>query len=250
MPNTKLTSARLKNHFQYSKMLYLVILVVAAMIGNLVFTMTVYHAPNERRIDIELIGLYADPSTEAANAAAAQLLSAGQAYESARDAEAGLDQAEGYEIPLQEVCFLSLQYDPESSSEESYYASQKFMVMLAAQEGDIYVVSRSILVSLVDQNLFVPLDDYIEAGLLDPGDRNLGRVTFDAHDDEGNAIPGQQHVYALQADSLAGMLETLSYDPTDKYVGVVQFSRNQDTAVAVLQEMLNLFETGEAEETA
>ena len=52
MPNTKLTSARLKNHFQYSKMLYLVILVVAAMIGNLVFTMTVYHAPNERRIDI------------------------------------------------------------------------------------------------------------------------------------------------------------------------------------------------------
>ena len=46
------------------------------------------------------------------------------------------------------------------------------------------------------------------------------------------------------------MLETLSYDPTDKYVGVVQFSRNQDTAVAVLQEMLNLFETGEAEETA
>ena len=71
MPNTKLTRDKLKNHFQYGKMIYLVILAVAALIGNLVFTITVYHAPNERRIDIELIGIYADASTPAAQEAQA-----------------------------------------------------------------------------------------------------------------------------------------------------------------------------------
>ncbi len=241
MPNTKLTRDKLKNHFQYGKMIYLVILAVAALIGNLVFTITVYHAPNERRIDIELIGIYADASTPAAQEAQAHLLAAGQDWERARDAASGADQAEGYEVPLQELDFLVLQYDPESSSEESYYAAQKFMVMLAAQEGDIYVLSRSLMTGLIEQNIFVPLDDYIASGALDPGDRNLGRVTFDAYDDEGNAT-GEQHIYALQVDTLTGMEDALAYNTENKYAVVMQFSQNQDTAVAVLQEMIDLFE--------
>ena len=246
MPNTKLTRDRLKVHFQYSKTLYLVIIVVAALIGNLAYTMTTYHAPNERRVDIELIGNYADTSTEAVQAAAAQLLAAGQDWERARDAASGADQEKDYELPLQEVQFLSLQYDPESSTEESYYGSQKYMVMLAAQEGDIYVLPRSLMVSLVEQNTLVPLDGYIEAGVIDPGERNLGRVTFDAYDDDDNAT-GEQHIFALQADTLTGMIDTLSFDPTDRYLVIMQFSRNQDTAAVLLQEMIDMFEPDEAE---
>ena len=248
MPNTKLTRDRLINHFQYSKMLYLVIIVVAALIGNLAFSVTTYHAPNERRVDIELIGLYADTEKPSAREAAARLLAAGQDYERARDAAAGLDQAEDYEIPLQELEFIALQYDPESSSEENYYAAQKFMVMLAAQEGDIYVLSRTLLLSMLEQNLLLPLDDYIASGALDPGERNLGRVTFDGYDDEGNATT-DQHVYALQADTLTGLYDAASYDPEGKYLAVTSFSRNPDTAVAVMQGMINLFEAP-AEETA
>ena len=248
MPNTKLTRDRLKNHFQYSKMLYLVIIVVAGMIGNLVFSVTTYHAPNPRRIDVELIGVYADTERPGIREAAAQLLAAGQDYERARDAASGADQAEGYELPLQELDFISLQYDPESSSQENYYAAQKFMVMLAAQEGDIYVVSRTLLLSMLEQNILVPLDDYIASGALDPGDRNLGRVTFDGYDDEGNAT-AEQHVYALQADTLTGLDDAAGYDCEGKYIAVVAFSQNQDTAVAVMQEMIDLFEVPE-EETA
>ena len=248
MPNTKLTRDKLKNHFQYGKWIYVLIMISVALVGNLVFTVTVYHAPNERRIDIELIGLYAETEGPAAQEAAQRLLAAGQEHERERDAASGADREADYELPLQEVEFLALNYDPESSSEASYYAAQKFMVMLAAQEGDIYVLSRSLLLGLLEQNVLVPLDDYIASGALDPGDRNLGRVTFDGYDDEGNATT-EQHVYALQADTLTGMADAFSYDPEGKYLAVVQFSKNQDTAVAVLQEMINLFEPagGEAE---
>ena len=53
-----------------------------------------------RHIGWELIGIYADASTPAAQEAQAHLLAAGQDWERARDAAYGADQAEGYEVPL------------------------------------------------------------------------------------------------------------------------------------------------------
>ena len=244
MPNTKLTAEKLKVHFHYSKMLYLVVVLVAAMIGSLVFTMTAYQPPNERKIDIELIGNYADTSMAGVKDVQNALLQAGQAFELERDGDLGLTDDPKYEIPLQEVTFLSLQYDPESSSEDTYYASQKYMVTLAAQEGDIYVLTRLLMTDLADQGLLVPLDDYIAGGVIDPGDRELGKVTFDELDENGTAT-GEQKVYALQADTLTGLYDTLGYDPTGKFLCIVAFSRNQDTAAVVLQEMIDIFEPDE-----
>ena len=65
--------------------------------------------------------------------------------------------------------------------------------------------------------------------------------------DDNGLSTGVQHVYALQAETLTGMFDTLSYDPTGKYLAIVAFSQNQDTAAAVLQEMIDMFEPDEAE---
>ena len=43
------------------------------------------------------------------------------------------------------------------------------------------------------------------------------------------------------------MIDTLSFDPTDRYLVIMQFSRNQDTAAVLLQEMIDMFEPDEAE---
>ena len=249
MPNTKLTREKLKIHFHYSRMIYLLVIAVAVLIGNLAYSVTTYHAPNARRVDIELVGAYADTSSEACQEAIAQLLAAGQEAERAADAEQGIDvTAEDYECALQEVDMLTIEYDANSSdSESSYYGLQKYMVTLAAQEGDIYFLSRSQLIELIEQNAIVPLDEYIESGVIDPGDRDLGNVTFDEYDDDENAT-GERHIYALQASSLTGLSEKLSYDPEDKYMAILSFSENPDTAAAVMQEMIEIFEPA-ADET-
>lgn len=244
MPNTKLTREKLKVHFHYSRMIYLIVVVLAVLAGNLVYTMTEYRAPNARRVDIELIGAYADTSSQACKDAVAQLLAAGQEAERVADAEQGVDvTAEDYECVLQEVQFLTVEYDDTSSdSETSYYGYQKYMVTLAAQEGDIYILSRRQLIELVEQNAVVPLDGYIERGVIDPGDRDLGNVTFDEYDDDEQTT-GERHVYALQASSLTGMNDALSFNPEGKYMAIVRFSQNPDTAAAVMQEMIELFES-------
>ena len=252
MPNTKMTPEKFKQHVYYSKWAYAAVVAVALMLGSLLFTTTAYRAPNERRIDIELVGDYADTSSPAAEAATAALLAFGKGWETACDSEAGVDTAaKDYEPALQELTAIGLIYSDDGTGENDYYAAQKYMVMLAAQEGDIYFVSRPRMVELVDNNIAVPLDDYIAQGIIDPGKRNLDNVTFDERDDEGNAT-GERKIYALQAETMLGMYDAFQYNPTNKYAVVVTFSKNQDTAAAVLGEMLRLYDTEpvETEETA
>ena len=245
MPNTELTKEKLSVHFHYSKWIYLAIVVVAAILGNIAYLATVYTAPNARRVDIELIGSFIDLGSD--EEIAEHLLAVGQDWERERDAGLGIDTSAGnYEPALQEVQFMKFTYDSEAFTEKDYYASQKFMVMVASQEGDIYVVSRPLMAQMAEENLLVPLDPYIESGLIVPGDYSLGSVTFDEVDDDG-VMTGEQHVYALPADSLMGMIGQLGYDPRGKYLVIMSYSQNQDTAAAVMREMMDMFEA-EAEE--
>ena len=248
MPNTKLTREKLKVHFHYNRMIYLIVVALSVLAGNLVFTMTEYRAPNERRVDIELVGAYADTSTQECKDVKARLLAAGQEAERIADAEQGIDvTAADYECALQEVDFFTVEYDETSNdAEASYYGLQKYMVTLAAQEGDIYVLGRNQLIELIEQNAVVPLDGYIERGVIDPGDRDLGNVTFDEYDDDEKAT-GERHIYALQAGTLIGFNDVFSFSPEGKYLAIVRFSQNPDTAAAVLQEMLVAFAPAEAE---
>ena len=241
MPKTKYSKEYLKNHFFYSRWVYLVVVLVALGAAEITFTVTRYQAPNARRVDIELLGGYADLSNTAD--AEKALLAAGQAYELARDEANGVDtSASDYEVPLQEVGIYNINYSGTVSDNDDYYAGQKYMVMLAAQEGDIYILSRRQLIELIEQNAVVPLDGYIERGVIDPGDRDLGNVTFDEYDDDEQTT-GERHVYALQASSLTGMNDALSFNPEGKYMAIVRLSQNPDTAAAVMQEMIELFES-------
>ena len=100
MPKTKYSKEYLKNHFFYSRWVYLVVVLVALGAAEITFTVTRYQAPNARRVDIELLGGYADLSNTAD--AEKALLAAGQAYELARDEANGVDtSASDYEVPLQ-----------------------------------------------------------------------------------------------------------------------------------------------------
>lgn len=248
MPNTKLTREGIRNYFHYSKTTYLIIAVIAVFVGDLLFSMTSYRAPNERNIEVELVAGYADTEQLAPYEQAA--LEALTAYEIERDQAAGIDvSAEDYEPQICEVSFLLLGYD--TDGDESYYGAQKYMVTMAAQEGDIFVVERGLLEGLVSDGLAVDLSPYIENGVIDPGARDLSRVTFNEYVnvDAGEEPTGNTCVYALQADDLTGLWDVAQFNPTDKYIVVMSYSENQDTAAAMVQWMIDTFESNEPDST-
>ena len=241
MPKTKYSKEYLKNHFFYSRWVYLVVVLVALGAAEITFTVTRYQAPNARRVDIELLGGYADLSNTAD--AEKALLAAGQAYELARDEANGVDtSASDYEVPLQEVGIYNINYSGTVSDNDDYYAGQKYMVMLAAQEGDIYIVTREMLESLVDECGIAPLDPFIESGLLSTEGVDLDDVTFDeAPYNEGDEPSGNRYVYALPADSLVGLARNYSYPDSGRYIVIMAYSQNQDTAAAVVRELFTLY---------
>jgi len=243
MPKTKLTPERWKNHFHYGKYIYVAIIVVAAMLADVVFTMTAYRSPNARRVDIEFVGTYSEFLEEDAVFMRAAL-EAGQAYERMRDEAAGIDvNAEDYEVPLEVVEFLTLDYDP--NGDDAYYGQQKYTVTLAAQEGDIFIVSRPLMNELVELELAVDLTPYIESGILDPGDRDMSTVTYDEYI-EGQAT-GRQAIYAMSAAPMTGLLDEFYYVNGDKYMVIMTYCQNPDTAAAVMQYMMDEFTPTEEE---
>ena len=241
MPNTKYSREYLKNHFFYSKRLYLAVIIIAVALAEVGFTMTRYQAPDARLVDIQLIGGYAN--TLEVEEMTAALLEAGQAYELERDRAAGVDvESPEYEIPLQEVGIYNINYTGDANNEEDYYAGQKYMVMLAAQEGDIYVVSYDMMVQLVTDGGVAPLDPFIESGILSTEGVDLETVTFDEpvlyEEDEPT---GNRYVYALPAAELTGLRKELGYPVADKYLVIMAYSDNQDTSAAVIRALFDLY---------
>ncbi len=243
MPNTKLTKERLINHFQYGKMIYIAIIIVAVMLADVMFTMTAYRAPGERKVDIYLVSHNSDVSNAAPYEQIA--LEAGQAFERARDEAAGINvQSKSYAPALEQVSFYSMIYD--LYSENAAYDQERFLMTVATHEGDIFIVSRDLMNYMVEEGLAADLTGYIESGVIDPGDRNLLKVTYPEFVEKNQPATGRQCIYALQADTMSGLWDVFDFNYSlDMYMVLMSYSDNPDTSAVVMQSLIEQFDTQE-----
>lgn len=228
MPKTRLTKESLSNHFHYAKWIYVLIICLSAFGLDLLFTVTEYHPPAERKVEIYLMGGLGD--VEQLDGLAARALEYGKTIDPT----------------LEEVTFLPLSY----TGEDDIYGPQKLMVLLAAQEGHVYFVDRTYLEQFINMGVAQPLEGYIDQGLLDPGDRDLSNVTYEEPaPDEDTPPSGATHVYALQAEPLQGLMQTEEpiYYPDDKYIVVCSYVKNMDTTVQVLQFVMDELSTADTQ---
>lgn len=216
MPDTRITKERLKTHLHYGKWIYILIAAVAFFVVEMAYTMTEYRPDRYHRVDIQLVGnaILRDEKLEAVakNAAAAV---------SAQDPR------------LEAVNFYSIAYSGDASSD--IYGAQKYAVMLAAGEGGIYFINRTLLENMVAQGGALPLDAYVESGVL-PAEF---AVSLPEADEEGRPTE-KTHVYALDASGLGVMLsDEIGYDSRGKYAVIFAACVNPDTAAAVLRNVFD-----------
>ena len=234
MPNTKITTQKLRDHLSYSKKVYVIGALVAAAVCSLLFSMTRYQAPNERAVQIALVDAYTMPDN--LNDVVPALLAAGQDEDSS----------------LESVSFFSISYSGNSqgTSEDDYYGGQLYMVQLYAGDNDIYLQSEALTRDLISQAYCVPLetldgfDEFTKAhpdvNILWMEEPDPEAANADEDDPVEDAPKRPEHAYAIDITSLEGMAARGAYANKDKYASIVMSSKNTDTSFTVLASMFDL----------
>lgn len=220
MPNTKIKKDSLKDFFFYHKWMYIMLAVVVCMLADILFSATEYRSPNERQVSIQVVSMTA--TVEGSLPLVAEIaLAAGQEFDET----------------LEEVVFYELGYDPHNDTDG--YGGQKYMLMLGVGEGDIYMVSEELMHSMVNNGYALPLEGYIEQGILDPGDVDLESVTFRESPEIDDYDPEARHIYAIPMVNMNEMLySNINFDNRNSYMVLMGFSKNPETSAFVMSNLI------------
>ena len=220
MPNTKMRRDGLKDFFFYHKWIYLMLAIVVWMLSDILFSATEYRSPDERQVNIQVV------STSVHVEESLPLV-----------AEIALKAGQEFDETLEEVVFYEIGYDPQSDTDG--YGGQKYMLMLGVGEGDIYMVPEELMHSLVNSGYALPLEGYIEQGLINPGDVDLDSVTFRESPESDDYNPDARHVYAIPMVNMNEMLySNINYDNRNAYMVLMAFSKNPDTSAFVMGNLI------------
>ena len=168
---TPLTTENLKHHFTYSWWKYVLCLAAGVFLVNLIFTVTAPRVPEDRRVDFYVYG-YADQTS----------------------LDAYMEKVRRNEITDMESMTSSLYY------QDATYGPMQLAALVAAREGDLFLLPRDEFNSCSSSESFIPLEDdeelmsiFNEAGV----DLRRGWRTLPDSD--------ETHLYGIPLDALPGL---------------------------------------------
>lgn len=208
MVDNRMTKKRIHEHWAYSKWKYILLVIVCVVAWDLVYSMTEYRPPKERRVHVYAMSAGADMETM--KEALGQTL---------------LDSL----VDTEEVQFYAIEI---SASSESYEAELKFSTYIGAQEGDVFLMPtyKFYNFSHGEDGLFVPLDEYIASGIID-----VTGIDLETGKDTG--ADGEEHVFGIPLDSLYGLLD-YNIDPAQMFLCIPAYSLNQDNAARAINTLI------------
>ena len=208
MVDNKITKKRIHEHWAYSRWKYILLVIVCVVAWDMVYSMTEYRPPREKRIHIYT--MTAGAQLEEMTAALQQTV---------------LDSL----VDTEEVQFYSIDIDPNA---QSYEAEMKFTTYVGAQEGDVFLMPsyKFYGFSHGEDSRFVPLDEYIASGMI-----NVGDIDLEKGKDIG--MDGQEHVFGIPMDTLYGLTD-YNVDPADMFLCIPLYSLNQENAVRTVNTLI------------
>lgn len=175
------------------------LLIVLAIVGwDLLYTSTAYRPPEEKKVDFYV-------------------------YAAGADADA----LEAYMADVQQNIMPDMeQMSPVilmGGASDDMYSNMQLSVYIMAGEGDVYLLPHEIFVSFAMQGAFLPLDDYVTAGALTlpPGDMESYRFAPEEM---------AESLYGIPAKELNGLLD-FSVDPRNMVLCVLYNGKNDDNSV-------------------
>ena len=199
---TPITKQTIREHWNYSWWKYALLVILALVGWNLVFTMTAYHPPEEKKVAMYVLGVGDEGKLDSYME---------QVRLTAMD-------------DMEEMNSVFMTYD-------ETYTTMQIMVYLAAGEGDLYTLNKEMFQSYASQGAFLPLEEIpglmdmlTEAGVkLDKGLRT-------------NSENGEKHLYGIPLADFPGLSDFL-YTYEESYLSIAALNGNDENCV----KFLNIF---------
>jgi len=220
MPKTGIKKDQIRDFFSYHKFIYLLLAVCIYMLADVLYSATEYRSPNERQVYFQVVSPYVELE--------------GRLEELETET---LEALKEIDPTLEEVIFQRIAYDP--ANDMDGYGGQQYMLMLGVAEGDIYIVPEEPMHVLVNEGYLLPLEGYIEQGILDPGDVDLESVTFGESPELEDYDPNAKHVYAIPMVNMNRMMQPdINVDNRQMYMVLMSFSMNPDTCAYAMDNVI------------
>lgn len=206
MKQPKINAESLRHHFGYSWWSNLLFAAALVMFWSFAYSATEYVPPAEKSIYVNFAGAYvSDELIEDLTA---------EAYEAFPEMEL--------------IEFYGLYLDA-SDSENGYAANQKLTVMIAAGEGDVFLIDRSVFQSFAQIGAFQPLDELLEEGGLLEGWYTQEEIEEGTLEVEDLGL----HCYGLPAERFYSYYD-YGVDPRDYFLVRASYTRNPEYADKML----------------
>ncbi len=208
---TPINRKKIRTHITYNFWKYILVIAAAVFGWDLLYSMTAYKSPEDKRIDLYI---QSPLVTE-------------------QRAEAFFQPIWEERVPDMEVVDAVML----TSSTQDYYGSMQLTVYIMAQEGDIYMLSSSDFKSFASQGVFLDLQPAIDEGKLHTEGLDLSAGYVALIDDNG--LPtGERQLFGIPAASLGGLAEGLGLDNRDMVLSVTAFSGNEENVIRFLDGLI------------
>lgn len=210
MADNRITGKRIRDHWHYSWWKYAILLALTLIGIDMLFAVTAYRPPEERRLQLFVCNGYADAAALEEDLWPALL-------------EACPDQEE---LVAQNIDLVT----------DEYYSQIQFTTYIAAREGDVCLLPVSQLRNLTADGAeyaFLELTPYVESGVIPTQGIDLTPGMFKDSD-------GKEGLYAIPADGLYGLRE-YGCNPAGGMLTVMAYSGNSDTAATLVGQMIERF---------
>ena len=208
---TPITRKTIRTHITYNFWKYILVIAAAVFGWDLLYAMTAYKSPEDKRIDIYI---QSPLVTE-------------------QRAEAFFQPIWEERVPDMEVIDSVIL----ASSTQDYYGNMQLTVYIMAKEGDIYMMSSADFKSFASQGIFLNLQPAIDEGLLHVDNLDLS-AGYVALVDENGLPTGDRQLFGIPAASLGGLAEGLGMDTRDMVISVTSYNGNDENVISFLDGLI------------
>lgn len=211
---TPVTSENLRTHFTYGLWKYVLLAVIAIAGWSIMYTVTAYHSPQNKRID-----LYVQTATT-----------------SSEVIDEFIEPIWKETVPeMETVSSVVL-----SPSDDSTTTMQLF-TYITVGEGDIYFLTERFFKDFASQGAFLELDELVKTGMIDVGDVDLSKgyvAVIDAYEGDQAVPSSTRHLYGIPLESFYGYMNNILLDNRNLYAVILVNNQNDENVIPFFNALL------------